>query len=834
MTFAQPVVLDPAVDFAGKLWEGVQIVRDRVAKGKQTYEQIIVRLTKNFMAEEAFYKNIKARKFIPITEEGHILLLFLFHIFFSLIIILMSRTLAQSWQELKKHMESIESFSQELYTHYKELLDETTKESEEYGRLTKGIVDEMAALQKKRKEVGDEMGKKFDKYVSAFKDWDDSENSFEKIKGDLHIKHEKLAKIRKTADDKMAVKNTAEENYTLSVNEYNNTLSEYEEKMARQFQLFEEVEMKRMKSVGDKLKNMFNKWDNMLILIHESVRNSLLSIQMHNPLADLFAFSTQNVTGAPHSLRLKPDYQRRANGQVVPPQNVQLPTREIQTQGVGSSLQKGVVSSVTSKGFSGQTFSGNTSSLANLELLSNITPLPVDATDGYGNIIGSGIGAGASDLGATMQGMINMTSYFYRAQYAFKPENEKEIAMNEGEIVEIIGDNDHNNAELNGWARVKIQRSNALQDNKKKDKSSKKDDKSKKKGQQDPLPDGIFMGFVPYSYLIYNHQEIRSQPAISSATMAPYAKTAITAGGAAQQGLAFIQQQQAATIQQHQLELQEKVQQKQAQLQQSPLTNPFSLQSSQPQQQQQKAPDSQSSDFGLVRQQSIPSTKKQAETSPYDEYYSNPNYQTDSTGNLKLNAAFNSSGTAKQNDIYGSSSDLYGEIGRTSGYPQSSSSSSSSSSYGTAYDDPYTLNNYSNTPGTSKSSSTYGTNDGYDIYGSYSGSGIGSTNVGKGSNSNSGSNIGKSSDSVADTPSFHDMSNAPFEGQKKTTKVKKVKVLYDYTASSDIELSVKKGETLLLIENSSSNSQGWVYCQRKGKGSKEEAGYVPAEFIKQT
>lgn len=122
------------------------------------------------------------------------------------------------------------------------------------------------------------------------------------------------------------------------------------------------------------------------------------------------------------------------------------------------------------------------------------------------------------------------------------------------------------------------------------------------------------------------------------------------------------------------------------------------------------------------------------------------------------------------------------------------------------------MNNYSNTPGTSKSSSTYGTNDGYDIYGSYSGSGIGSTNVGKGSNSNSGSNIGKSSDSVADTPSFHDMSNAPFEGQKKTTKVKKVKVLYDYTASSDIELSVKKGETLLLIENSSSNSQGWVYC----------------------
>ncbi|KAA6370901.1 MAG: hypothetical protein EZS28_033574, partial [Streblomastix strix] len=80
MTFAQPVVLDAAVDFAGKLWEGVQIVRDRVAKGKQTYEQIIVRLTKNFMAEEAFYKNIKARK-----------------------------TLAQSWQELKKHMESIES-----------------------------------------------------------------------------------------------------------------------------------------------------------------------------------------------------------------------------------------------------------------------------------------------------------------------------------------------------------------------------------------------------------------------------------------------------------------------------------------------------------------------------------------------------------------------------------------------------------------------------------------------------------------------------------------------------------------------------------------------------
>ncbi|KAH7817725.1 uncharacterized protein MONOS_13773 [Monocercomonoides exilis] len=400
---SNPYDLDPRVDFSGRLWEGQHIVSERIKHAKQTYQQIIVRFTKNWMSEKAFFENIKSRKFQPLGEEG---------------------TIGDVWSQQKKEVEVLEKASEDLMNKYHSMLEAMKKEEKDYEVHTSAIEKQWQTSKSKKAKAIEEMNKKHEKYAQVFNSWDETEALFSKSQKDPTVKPANLQKLTQKTLSLMQQKAEVESAYTDSVKACQQAEYEYDLKAIELLRLFEKLEHNRLLSMKNQLTEFYQIWDASLAIHRECVSRCLHGMEEMNVISDLVNFAVHKATLATH-----PPYEhavylsrKHSDAPMTLPIGPQPPAIPIISSGDGSTY---VSQPAASSSAPAASYDMSASSVPSAS--SHVQRLPPPAAPE-----------------PRVQQMV--------VGYLFEATNEGELSVNEGDVVELLNAGEVSEG---GWAHCR-------------------------------------------------------------------------------------------------------------------------------------------------------------------------------------------------------------------------------------------------------------------------------------------------------------------------------------------------------------------------------------------
>lgn len=280
------------------------VVFQRFKNAKITLDQMIVRYTKNHMAEKAYFENIKSRKFQNLTDEG---------------------SLGKIWLEIKDFVGVIESNSNELVVKFKDYVDQTTKDFKDYEIATKQIETEYGLIKKRKDTAILDVNKKREKYVAVFKEWDEAEGQATQARNEVGASNPKTLKLQKLVADKFSQKETTEAQYIESVKCAQGFEKDYDTKLADLLRRFEVLELQRLTGIQLRLQEFFTLWHENSVKYTEILQKCVIAVSNINPREDLVAFSNQYQTDNPHMPYQLATLCQRTHGPDVPSANHALP-----------------------------------------------------------------------------------------------------------------------------------------------------------------------------------------------------------------------------------------------------------------------------------------------------------------------------------------------------------------------------------------------------------------------------------------------------------------------------------------------------------------------------
>ncbi|KAH7830663.1 putative formin-binding protein 1 [Monocercomonoides exilis] len=275
-SFPHPYANDPSIDFTTTLWDGIPSVIQRSKDTIKTYEQLIVRFTKNYMAQTKFFEEIKSRKFLVLPEEG---------------------TISIAWNGSKEAVAQIERGALDISKNDKSMMDQTKAELLDYEKTVKWIEDQYNFIKKKRQSALDDVTRKREKYVSAFTEWDKSDAAYSKAQADPNTPPPILAKLSKAQNSQLSQKSACEASYVDSVRVCNGIEEEFEKKMTELLAKFEQLEFERLTTMKQRMQDFFSHWDQYLENCRKSVSQAQNIWNHMDVEKDMRAFAGAAATG---------------------------------------------------------------------------------------------------------------------------------------------------------------------------------------------------------------------------------------------------------------------------------------------------------------------------------------------------------------------------------------------------------------------------------------------------------------------------------------------------------------------------------------------------------
>ncbi|KAK2949308.1 hypothetical protein BLNAU_15789 [Blattamonas nauphoetae] len=246
-------------------------VMKRQQEAKLAYDDLLVRCTKNFMTEQAFCENIKMTKHEKLPDRS---------------------TFSAFWYQLKDSIEKIEVKSRQAEQVFKQAMDTTKAEIDEYQKTVKSLEDDMNKIEKKVKASYMEMQKRKEKYIHAFREWDMLDSQYTREKSTLD--KPALTKLEKQLKEKTKEKNSTERAYIDGVSACQKDEYERDKKMLDFLQKSEHIEVNRMILSTERLQNIFGIWNDLMRSEYEELQQCQTQLYTIDARTDAASFANDH------------------------------------------------------------------------------------------------------------------------------------------------------------------------------------------------------------------------------------------------------------------------------------------------------------------------------------------------------------------------------------------------------------------------------------------------------------------------------------------------------------------------------------------------------------